>query len=160
MILHFLVWLEATNYANWIRVSTVGYPLMITLHAAGLAVMVGLSFALDLRLLGQFRGMPYSSLYKLMKVAWIGFLINTFSGGSLFMSQAASNYAHNTQFFLKMFFVIVAAILVYWTQVIVKRQSTSWGTALPPLGTRILATATIAAWSGAIVSGRLIAYLT
>lgn len=158
--MHFLTWLEATDYANWIRVSTVGYPLMITLHAAGLAVMVGLSFALDLRLLGKFQGMPYSSLYKLMKVAWIGFLINTISGSSLFTSQAASNYAHNTQFWLKMFFVILAAILVLWTQIIVKRRSADWASALPPLGVRILAGATIAAWSGAIISGRLIAYLS
>lgn len=158
--MHFLMWLEATDYANWIRVSTYGYPLMITLHAAGLAVMVGLSFALDLRLLGRFQGMPYSSLYKLMKVAWIGFLINTYSGSSLFTSQAATNYAHNHQFWIKMIFVILAAILVLWTQIIVKRHSAEWTKALPPLGVRILAVATIAAWSGAIVSGRLIAYLS
>lgn len=160
MVLHVLMWLESTHYAQWVATSNLGYPLMITLHAAGLAIMVGLSFMLDLRLLGQFRGMPYSSLYKLMKIAWIGFLVNTFSGGSLFVQQAYSDYSHNHQFWIKMTFVLIAASLVLWTQIIVKRHHTEWTSALPPLGVRILASATIAAWSGAMVAGRLIAYLT
>jgi hypothetical protein len=157
--MNFLMWLENTGFAEWIRVSTVGYPLMITLHSIGLAIMVGLSVALDMRLLGWFKGVPYTSLYKLLGVAWIGFIINFISGAALFTSQAASNYAHNTQFWLKMAFVVLGAILVGWTQVVIKRDAQGWTAALAPAGVRGLAWATIAAWAAATITGRLIAYL-
>ena len=60
----FLAWLEATGLAEWARSSSEGYPSMITLHAFGMAIMVGLSLALDLRLLGKFAGIPYTGLQR------------------------------------------------------------------------------------------------
>ena len=38
---------------------------MIALHAIGMAIMVGLSLALDMRLLGKFHGIPYTALATL-----------------------------------------------------------------------------------------------
>ncbi len=79
-----MIWLEETAFADWIRVSALGYPMMISAHAVGMAVMVGLSITLNLRLLGAFAGIPYSSIYRLLTIAWIGFVVNFLSGSALF----------------------------------------------------------------------------
>ena len=59
-----LIWLEETGLAEWVRSSIPGYPAMIAAHAIGMAVMVGLALALDLRLLGNFAEIPYSALQR------------------------------------------------------------------------------------------------
>ena len=67
-----------------------GYPSMIALHALGMAIMVGLSLVLDLRLLGWFAGIPLAALQRFFGLAWIGFGINFVSGSALFSAQATS----------------------------------------------------------------------
>ena len=85
----FLAWLEATGFpGEWVRSSTAGYPSMIALHALGMALMVGLSLLLDLRILGWFAGIPLQSLRRFFGLAWIGFGINFISGSALFSIAA------------------------------------------------------------------------
>ncbi len=86
----FLVWLEATGLADWVRMSIPGYPSMIALHAIGMAVMVGLSLVIDLRVLGWFAGIPLPALQRFFGLAWVGFGINFLSGSALFSAQATS----------------------------------------------------------------------
>ena len=50
-----IAWIENSALGEWVRVSIWGYPMMITLHSLGLAIMVGLSVVLSLRVLGLFR---------------------------------------------------------------------------------------------------------
>ena len=83
----FLVWLEATGLAEYVRVSAYGYPTMIALHSIGLAVMVGPAIVLDLRILGRFDEIPLQSITRLLGIAWIGFIINFISGAALFTTQ-------------------------------------------------------------------------
>ena len=86
----FLAWLEATGLAEWVRSSQAGYPSMIALHALGMAIMVGLSLLLDLRILGWFAGIPLQSLQRFFRLAWIGFGINFLSGSARVSAQATS----------------------------------------------------------------------
>jgi hypothetical protein len=101
----FLVWLEASGIAEWVRSSYTGYPLMIASHAIGMAIMVGLSFALSMRLLGFFPEIQYSALNRFFGIAWAGFALNTLSGTGLFSAQATS-YVSDLTILLKMLFVI------------------------------------------------------
>src|SRR5690606_41470584 len=82
--------------------------MMITLHSVGLAVVVGLAIAIDLRLLGRFRTIPFSSLRTYFTIAWIGFLVNFLSGAALFTSQATT-YVTDLTFLLKLGFVLAGA---------------------------------------------------
>ncbi|MEE9570492.1 MAG: hypothetical protein V3W02_02220, partial [Gammaproteobacteria bacterium] len=83
-----LSWLENTAYSQWIVSGLTGWPLMLTMHAVGLSIIVGVVFALNLRLLGLFKPIPYTSLHDLMAIGWIGIGLNVFSGVSLFVAQA------------------------------------------------------------------------
>ncbi|MCY3773898.1 MAG: hypothetical protein OXG98_17970, partial [Gemmatimonadetes bacterium] len=84
----FLSWMETTAYSEWIVAGLVGWPLMLAMHAMGLAIIVGIMFVLSLRMLGCFKPIPYVALNDLMAFGWIGIFINVFSGVSLFMAQA------------------------------------------------------------------------
>lgn len=154
-----IAWIEGTALAEWVRVSARGYPMMITLHSVGLAVMVGLAVAIDFRLLGKFRGIPFSSLRALFTVAWIGFLINFLSGAALFSSQATS-YVTNVPFLLKMAFVLAGAMTVGYLQAGVARVGDTLAADDVATGAlKIGAIVSILVWLGATVTGRLIAYL-
>jgi hypothetical protein len=154
-----LQWIENSAAAEYIRVSAYGYPAMITLHSLGLAIMVGLSVVLSMRILGFFSPIPYTTLHKQLKIAWIGFIVNFISGGMLFAAQATT-YVTDFEFILKMTFVIIGAILVAVLQGQVKAGSAGWTASSPPPGlTRALAGLTIVCWICGMITGRLIAYL-
>jgi hypothetical protein len=154
-----LTWIENTAIAEYVRVSAYGYPAMITLHSLGLAIMVGLSVVLSLRAVGMFSVIPYSSLAKLLKVAWIGFIINVLSGTALFSTNAIAFMGH-TMFLIKISMVIVGAILVAVMQSTIKAAlATGNPEAAAGSKLKILGWATIAAWTIGMVTGRLIAYL-
>jgi hypothetical protein len=153
----FLTSLEESAFGVWVSTSLVGYPLMITLHAIGMAVMVGLSVVLDLRLLGWFAGIPYAAINRFLAIAWIGFTINLLSGTALFCMQATS-YVKDSTFLLKMLFVLLGAVTAAFLQGSLNRNSGSWGAAAPG-GIRVLAVASIVFWTAGMVMGRLIAYL-
>jgi hypothetical protein len=156
---NFLLWIEESALAETIRVSAYGYPIMIMLHSLGLAIMVGLSVVLSLRILGAFSTIPYSTLHRQLKVAWIGFVVNFVSGGALFAAQATT-YITDFEFVLKMSFVIIGAILVAVMQSKVKSDAAGWDSLHPPPGViRFVAALAIVAWIGGMITGRLIAYL-
>src|SRR5262245_38620905 len=103
------MWVEASDLAEWVRSSTAGYPIMITLHAIGMGIMVGLALLLDARLVGRFAGIPYQSLHRFLGIAWIGFGINTLSGACIFAAQATT-YIVDKVYLTKMALVILGAI--------------------------------------------------
>ena len=143
-------WLEGTAGAQWVGDSLWGYPILLGLHVVGLAIFVGIVVMLDLRLLGSFKGLRVESFLPVMKFAWIGFVINAISGTLLFASQATI-FVTDTQFLLKIGLVFVGAVTA---GVIQHKIRNSEGA-----NCRALAAFSLVAWIGAIVTGRLIAYL-
>ena len=153
----FLEWIEATSLAEYIRISIYGYPAAIAAHSIGLAVMVGPVLMLDLRLLGRFKSIPYSSLSRILGVAWIGFAINFLSGVALFAAQATS-YITNGPFLIKIALVLLGAVSAAQQQAVIARDANNWTSGVPSSVT-IVALVSLVFWIGAIVTGRLIAYL-
>ena len=103
--------LEQTGFATWIRESGVlyGYPLILFLHTLGLSTLVGLSSAIDLRLLGVGRGIPLKSLEKTFVLMWAGFALNAATGSLLFVADARK-HASNPAFYLKLLCVALAIV--------------------------------------------------
>jgi hypothetical protein len=154
----FLSWLESTAYAGWILFGT-GWQIMLTLHALGLATVVGTALLIDLRILGWYKPIPYTSLAELLGLAWIGIWINIFSGLSLFTSQATM-YVTSVSFLLKISLVILGIINVLYLRKTLKREAATWeATRTVSAGGRRLAMISIVLWTGAVVAGRLIAYV-
>jgi hypothetical protein len=154
-----LTWMESTGYSEWILTSSTGWPMMLSIHAIGLAITVGVIFSMNLRVLGLYGTIPYTSLYNLLRIAWIGIVMNVITGFSIFMTQATM-YVTSVPFLLKITFIILGiANLVYMLKVL-KREAASWQAAgaVPQIG-RTLAWTSLFFWVFAVVTGRLIAYL-
>ena len=84
-----LEWLANTSYANWVNQSAgwSGWPIALTIHAFGTAVVVGFMAIIGLRLLGLLRGIPYSSLNSLFPYVWVALAFQVLSGFTLWMPK-------------------------------------------------------------------------
>jgi hypothetical protein len=137
--------------------STAGYPTAITLHAIGMAIMVGLCVIVDLRLLGKFDGIPYQALQRLLPVAWVGFGINTLSGFGLFAAQATM-FATDAMFLSKIILVFAGAATAGILQPELAKAD-GWTGGKAPANVRRIAALGLVFWLCAIVTGRLTAYI-
>jgi hypothetical protein len=154
-----LSWLESTAYSQWIVAGLVGWPLMLAMHAVGLAIIVGIMFSLNMRMLGFFKPLPFTAINDFMVFGWIGIGLNIFSGFSLFMAQATF-YITNFPFLLKITFIILGIVNLHYTQRILKRDAAGWdASGGVPQMSMILAGSSLAFWILAVVGGRMIAYL-
>ena len=153
-----LTWLENTAYSQWILTGLTGWPLVLSMHAIGLAIAVGMVFAMNLRLLGLYKTISLSSTQKLLTFAWIGIAVNIFSGFSLFMTQA-SYYVTSPPFLVKITAIILGIVALVITQKTLTREMATWGSSGVSSKGRNLAIASLGLWTLAVVTGRLIAYL-
>ena len=153
-----LVWLESLPLAVWVHESPSVWaqPTVLTLHTMGMAVLVGASWVLDLRLLGVSRNIPLSAFRWVFRAVTIGLIVNLVTGVLLFAARATT-WGTAMPFLIKMFLVVAGAATLVPLRPYVCRsdpeQREVGGRA------RLLAIASILAWSGAIAVGRLLAYL-
>jgi hypothetical protein len=154
-----LQWLETTGVATFVRESPslLGYTFVLSLHAAGLAIVVGVNSAVALRLLGVASSIPAAPLAKLFPVMYVGFTINAISGTLLFMASATT-MAGNMMFILKMVFVVLGFISIELLRAKVFGQGAGLEQGSLPPRTKLFATFSLVAWGLAIVCGRLTAY--
>lgn len=147
----FLAQLEQSGLATWIRESGVlyGYPLILFLHTLGLSTVVGLSSAIDLRLLGVASAIPLASLEKTFWLLWAGFALTAATGTLLFVSDA-TKHASNPAFYVKLTFVAlgVVTLTLVRSRVFRRRQRG-----------KFLAVASLGCWFVALSAGRLMAYI-
>ena len=133
------------------------YPTVLTLHTIGMAILVGASFVVHLRILRVAGGIPLRQLHQLYRFIWIGFVINLTTGIVLFVTQAADRIVD------PVFYVKIGSIAVaLWFGALVQRRAITPGDApqAPTRQIRSLAAASLGLWIVAIVAGRLMAYLT
>src|SRR5262245_18125371 len=153
-----LVWLESNPLSVWVHESPSVWaqPTVLTLHTMGMAVLVGACWVLDLRLLGISRNIPLSAFRWVFPAVRVGLIVNVVTGVLLFM-QRATTLATAVPFLIKMGLVIASVA----TLVPLRRYvfSSDAGPGEVNGSARMLAVASILAWSGAVTAGRLLAYL-
>lgn len=153
-----LVWLESLPLSVWVHESPSVWaqPTVLTLHTMGMAVLVGASWVLDLRLLGISRNVPLSAFRWVFRAVAIGLVVNLVTGVLLFMARATT-WGTAVPFLIKMCLVVAsAATLVPMRSYVQAPDSDQRGI---DRSARLLAIASILAWSAAITAGRLLAYL-
>ena len=151
-------WLEATSLAVWVKESW-GWPLALTIHAFGSALMVGFSFIMLLRLIGLFRTIPAGSLQKLIPIIWVCLVLQAGSGGLLWLTKPA-RYLSDGLFDVKMLFVILGIVMTTQFQKTIKAEAGGWDSTgvISKRGLQFVGL-TAFAWAGVLVMGRLTAYL-
>jgi hypothetical protein len=154
----FFLWLEATALSTWVRESTsvFAFPTILSVHAIGMGLAVGVNVAMAVRLLGFAPGVPRRELLRFGPVMWIGFWLNTASGLILLLGYPTKAFT-NPVFYMKVSLIALGM----WLYVLMARHLADdgrlggSGAASAP---RFLAAASLACWAGAVTTGRLLAY--
>ena len=155
-----LDWLESTKLAVWLAESPSiwAFATVLTLHTTGMAVLVGTSWVLDLRLLGVSRHVPLSAYRWVFPVVSFGLVVNVVTGVMLFIKNATT-WGTAIPFFVKMSLVIASVATLVPLRSYVLRSDADNADNPVNGNLRLLAIASILAWTGAVTAGRLLAYL-
>src|SRR4029079_19248167 len=94
------------------------YPTVLTLHTVGMAMLVGASVVMELRVLNVGAAIPIARLLPLYRIIWTGFVINLVSGLILFVTEAADR-AKDPVFYIK----LASIGLALWLGVLTKRRA-------------------------------------
>jgi hypothetical protein len=158
----FLAWVESTALSQWIvgSPSIFAFPGILVLHAIGMGFAVGVSAALDLRILGFAPGVSLIEMRRFLPFLWAGFWLNAASGVLLLIGYPTKALT-NPVFYLKLALIAAAmALLVRISRIVFPDK-----TPLPADGEpresrtlRRLAIASLVCWASAITAGRLLAY--
>ena len=150
--------LQDSAFSAWVvgSDSIWAYPMILTMHTIGLGIVVGAAVVIDFRLLGVGPGIPLEEVRRVFPIFWLGFSINLVSGLMLFVSEAADK-ATQPVFLVKLLLIILGVTVTARIRRLVFGDG-SPGALIPPAA-RPLAMISIALWAGAIVTGRLMAYL-
>jgi hypothetical protein len=156
----FLIAIEEMGYSTFLRESGSiwAFPMYLFMHTLGMATMVGGATMISFGILGLWpKGVPVKPLVRLYPLMWTAFYINLFTGVSIFMKDANS-YGRNTDFYVKLVFVILGVVLmVRMRRALVNDPQLDKGPV--PGHLKRLAGFSLLCWFMAMVTGRLIAYV-
>ncbi len=151
--------LENSQFSALVRSELWGWPLALTVHEFGTALVMGFIFIICLRLLGLFETIPYASLNRLFPVIWAALVLQLLSGFALWMTKP-TRYVADAAFLLKFSFVIIGFILTLYLYGSIKREAALWDAAgaVSSRGMKFVAPSLLV-WCVVLVAGRLTAYL-
>lgn len=161
-LLDFAQTLYDSGFGTELRESVLVFPIIEGLHLIGLAFSVGLIFFVDLRLLGWFLPkVPVHSILQPLR-PWLfgGFALTLVTGVALFIATAVKVIVLPV-FFYKLGFITLAGVNAAWFEYRWGRRIRDWSEhTILPSGVRRAGWASLALWSLAVVTGRLIPYLS
>jgi hypothetical protein len=121
-----------------------------------MAVVVGISAMIGLRLIGFAPGLPVAPFERFFPIIWGAFWIDAITGTVLLAADATATLP-NPVFAIKMILIALAAVDMVLIRRLVFRDA-NVSQAVPALG-KFLAAASLVLWFGATTAGRLLAYL-
>ncbi|MDK1384673.1 DUF2214 domain-containing protein [Sinorhizobium sp. 8-89] len=154
-----LEWIGALPFAVAIRRSALLYLFVNAAHILSIGIIVGAILPLDLRLIGFFGKVPIPAIGPyLSRAAATGIVLAMVTGFCLF-SVRPLEYAGNPAFLTKITLLalgVVNAVLLHLTpqwRAAVKGGPLSWRV-------RLSALLSMAIWTGAVLAGRWIGFLS
>jgi len=155
----FLLRIEESGFCQWVREadSLFAFPGILLLHTIGMGFVVGINGIVDFRILGFAPAVRLQSLGRFLPVMWAGFWINAVTG-TILLAIHATKLTANPDFRVKLAFIALAVI----NTLMLKREvflNPSIDKTPPSMKAKILALTSLVFWLGAIVCGRLLAYV-
>ncbi len=159
-LLPFCEWLAGTSGSIALHESLYMYPLVESAHVLTLCLFVGMSVALDFRLLGI--GLKRVSVTdiadRLLPWMFVGFFIMVVTGVLLFYAIPIRSY-QSIWFRLKVIMLIAAGINAWVFHNTIYARVQEWKDAVrTPPRARLAGALSLFLWAGIIVNGRMIAY--
>jgi hypothetical protein len=154
----FLSTIERSSLSTWIREtdSPFGFYFILLFHNIGLALAVGTSLLIGLRLLGVAPDLPIAPLKKFFSILWTGAWISAVSGVFLLISYPTKALT-NPVFYLKLTLVGIGVWIMLRIEKLVFGDASASDATMMSRG-RSLAAWSFVVWISAITAGRLLAY--
>lgn len=152
--------LQDSDFGVWVSSAPTiwAFPMILTMHTVGLAMIVGPNAVLDLRLLGAGPRVPIAALRNVFRIMWAGLAINASTGVALFISEAAEK-GFQRIFYVKLTLIALAVIVAVRTKrVVFGHDGRAVGDFVPD-GAKALAVLSLLLWMGAITVGKLMEYI-
>jgi hypothetical protein len=97
------------NSESWV------WPASETLHFIGMTLLFGVALAVNLRMLGMMKSIPFAALHRLLPLGILGFVMNVVTG-MVFYIASPEMYFLNTGFVVKILMIVLAGIsVIYFT---------------------------------------------
>jgi hypothetical protein len=155
----FIDWVENSALSIWMVDSIWAYPIMLSMHAVGMSIVVGTVFMIDFRILGFAKEAPLTSFGGMLKVTWLGVTLNFLSGVALFASNS-EQFLFNPLFWTKIGLMVLGVLSVFALWRKITHQHVDGATMVEATGSvKHLARFSLLLWLGVIIAGRLVAYI-
>jgi hypothetical protein len=155
----FLEFLENLAFSQWVKNAPTiwAFPTILVLHTIGMGIVAGGSAMLSLMILGFWPAVPMKPFVRVFPYMWAAFWLNAVTGTMMLIADATTKLTM-LDFYLKMGFVFAGLfILIRMRRQIFDDPKLDQ---VPVTGRgKMLAWASLGCWFGAIVAGRLMAYI-
>lgn len=155
----FGLWLKGTALSAFVTGQPWVWPTSEVLHFMGLAVLVGVTLTLDLRLLGIARSLPVGPLVALLPWAIGAFAVNLVTGALFFVGEPLQ-YLFNPVFWWKMGFIAAAGLNALVFEHAFKTRVAALGPGTDaPRGAQIVAAVSLVCWVAVMWCGRMLPFV-
>jgi hypothetical protein len=150
----------ATVISTHMTDSTWIWPAAEAVHFLGLCLSVGVLLAVNLRILGVMRNVPFVELHRLLPWGMLGFGANLITGMLFFIGQP-NQYLVSEPFYWKVIFLMIAGANFLYLTVFNAwdRETTGHTVFVAGLPDRAMALASLVAWFGVLYAGRMLPFL-
>lgn len=152
---------EGQSWSHQLHESLFMWNIIEGTHVLTIMFFAGTIWLIDLRMMGvAFKNMPFSKLNdRVLPITTVAFAVMIITGVLAFVGRDPVMYYHNIWFRLKMIFLIIAAINIFWFHHKVQKSQAEWDAmGTPPLKVRLSGGLSMICWFLIIIFGRFIAY--
>jgi hypothetical protein len=134
------------------------WPASETVHFLGLSLSFGVLLAINLRILGAMKRVPFGEIHRLLPWGMLGFGLNLITGMLFFVGQPRQ-YIDSAPFYWKIVFLMIAgANFLYLT--VFRKAWAGTGGAWTATGTdKAMAYVSMFAWLAALYCGRMLPFI-
>jgi hypothetical protein len=155
----FVSWVHHAGISDWITGWRWLWAVCETIHFFGLALLIGVTGLLDLRLVGAMRRIPVAAIMDFMPWAIVGFTFNLVTGVIFFLG-APEQYVNNTAFYAKMLFILLAGVNAIYFQIVLFKKARLIGPGeAAPLQAKIVAVVSMGCWLLVMYCGRMLPFV-
>lgn len=146
----------AAAITNFVVNSPWGSPAGESVHFLGMSLSFGVLLAVNLRILGLMRQVPFAQVHRLLPWGMLGFGANLITG-MMFFIGTPGQYIYNAPFYWKVALLVVAGANFLYLTV----SSNVWAGDQRGFGSadKAMAVGSIAAWLAILYAGRMLPFL-
>jgi hypothetical protein len=138
--------------------STWAWPAAEAVHFLGLSLSFGVLLAVNLRILGVMKQIPFSEVHRLLPWGMLGFGANLITGMFFFVGQPGQ-YTASAPFYWKVVFLVLAGGNFLYLTVFGKAWKEGGVRFEPNLAEKAMAVSSLALWIGVLYAGRMLPFL-